>query len=149
MPLLNTGIIRYKYLSDKITRILLTLGLNFETCETATHKLLNLIKDKVKTTLTDDDVIEVKVEYNVEDNEVHWNADTLSITIFRPVGYLESRLSEYEAERERLQSKIQSLEEEIAKLKEKYESLKRLILEVKDLIERVSVVVNNIIDLLK
>jgi len=115
MPEVSTGIIRLKYVVDKVKRELLVGGYDPSAINEAVSELEKLVKEKMlEKGLTDEDVVEVSLEYDVSDGKITWKSDTLNIVIYKPV----EEVANIKRELEELKRINKELEEKIARMKE-------------------------------
>jgi len=115
MPEVSTGIIRLKYVVDKIKRELLVEGYDPSAIGEAISELEKLVKEKMlERGLTDEDVVEVSLEYDVSDGKIAWKAETLNIVVYRPI----EEVASVKKELEELKKRNKELEEKITRMKE-------------------------------
>jgi len=115
MPKVSTGIIRLKYVVDKIKRELLVEGYDTSVIGEAISELEKLVKEKMlEKGLTDDDVVDVSLEYDVSNGKIAWKAETLKIVIYKPIEEVVS----VKKELEELRSKNKELNEKVEKIRE-------------------------------
>lgn len=115
MPEVSTGIVRLKYVVDKIKRELLVEGYDPSAINEALSELEKIVKEKMlEKGLSDEDVVEVSLEYNVSDGKIIWKTETLNIVVYRPL----EEISSVKKEVEELKSRNRELEEKLAHVKE-------------------------------
>ncbi len=115
MPEVSTGIIRLKHAADKVKRGLLIEGHDPSVINEAISAFDNLIKNKMlELALTDEDVVEITLEYNVSNGKIVWNEGTLKITVYKPL------------------EEISATKKEVEELKAKYEELERKLANIRD-----------------
>jgi len=114
MPKVSTGIIRLKYVVDKIRRELLVEGYDTSVISEAISELEKLVKEKMlEKELADDDVVDVSLEYDVLNGKIAWKAETLKIAVYKPIEELVS----VKKELEELRSKNKELNEKVEKIR--------------------------------
>lgn len=134
MPTVSTGIIRLKHAADKIRRELIIGGFDLDVIREATDVLDALIKDKMlEMKLSDEDVAEIEISYNIEEGKIIWDKESLKITVYKPV---EEILREMETRvKEEMGKEIEKLNLEITELKNKLNKAKS---EISEIIEKLN-----------
>ncbi|RLG74745.1 MAG: hypothetical protein DRO23_05805 [Thermoprotei archaeon] len=125
MPTISSGVMRLKYVVDKIKRSLLVGGIKPEVVSEATDILDALIKDKMlELKLSDEDIAEVEVSYTLEEDKIVWDKESLKITAYKPITELEALV------KEKVEEEVKRVSEEVAELKSKIEKTKKELSEI-------------------
>lgn len=129
MPLISSGIVRFKHLKDKVLRKLLVSGGPEEGLEESLDELLKLVEVVAREELTPEDVVEVEGEYEVEDDRIVWLEDSLKVKVYKPIDEVRRiRLEEvekYKSEVEVLKGKIEKLKDEIRSIIGRLEEIEK------------------------
>lgn len=136
LTLLSSGIVKFQHLVDKVKRKLLATGIDVSKVDEAVEKLKGKLDEEVgRVGISEGDYVSLDIEYNVEDNTVIWNFESLKLKVYRPIDEVESKFKE---EVEKLRSKVKELENEVSKLKEENSKLMEALNKVKEVVLEVT-----------
>ena len=114
MPLVSSGIVKFRHLKDKLMRKLIVSDAPEEGLEDALDELLKLVEAISDERLEEDDVVEVEAEYEVEGSKIVWVEDSIVVRVYKPVDEVRKR---YMEEIESLKSRLGEVAGEISSIR--------------------------------
>ena len=114
MPLVSSGIVKFKHLKDKLMRKLIVSDAPEEGLDEALDELVGLVEAISDERLEGEDVVEVQAEYEVEGGRIVWIEDSVTVKVYKPVDEVRRK---YVEEVESLKSMINEVAGEISGIK--------------------------------